>query len=59
MIFLCRFKRCKALRTAMFKRYINSIITILKKRNISKQYKQVLYIKGNDDLDGYSSMSLA
>ena len=29
MIFLCPFLHCKALRTAMYKRYINSIITII------------------------------
>ena len=29
MIFLCPFLHCKALRTAMYKRYINSIIIIL------------------------------
>ena len=28
MIFLCPFLHCKALRTAMYKRYINSIIII-------------------------------
>ena len=28
MIFLCRFLHCKALRTAMYKRSINSIIII-------------------------------
>ena len=29
MIFLCPFLHCKALRTAMYKRYINSIIIII------------------------------
>ena len=29
MIFLCPFFHCKALRTAMYKRYINSIIIII------------------------------
>ena len=29
MIFLCSFLHCKALRTAMYKRYINSIIIII------------------------------
>ena len=29
MIFLCPFLHCKALRTAMHKRYINSIIIII------------------------------
>ena len=29
MIFLCPFLHCKALRTAMYKRYINSIIVII------------------------------
>ena len=30
MIFLCPFVHCKVLRTAMYKRYINSIIIIIK-----------------------------
>ena len=29
MIFLCPFLHCKALKTAMYKRYINSIIIII------------------------------
>ena len=29
MIFLCPFLHCKAVRTAMYKRYINSIIIII------------------------------
>ena len=29
MIFLCPFLHCKALRTVMYKRYINSIISII------------------------------
>ena len=29
MIFLCPFLHCKALRTAMYKRYVNSIIIII------------------------------
>ena len=29
MIFLCPFLHCKAFRTAMYKRYINSIIIII------------------------------
>ena len=29
MIFLCAFLHCKALRTAMYERYINSIIVII------------------------------
>ena len=29
MIFLCSFLHCKALRTAMYKRYINSIVIII------------------------------
>ena len=29
MIFLCPFLHCKALRTAMYERYINSIIVII------------------------------
>ena len=29
MIFLCPFLHCKALRTAMYERYINSIIIII------------------------------
>ena len=29
VIFLCPFLHCKALRTAMYKRYINSIIIII------------------------------
>ena len=29
MIFLCSFLHCKVLRTAMYKRYINSIIIII------------------------------
>ena len=29
MIFLCPFLHCKVLRTAMYKRYINSIIIII------------------------------
>ena len=32
MIFVCPFLPCKALRTAMYKRYINSIIIIINKK---------------------------
>ena len=31
MLFLCPFLHCKALRTAMYKRYINIIIIIINK----------------------------
>ena len=34
MIFLCPFLHCKALRTAIYKRYINSIIIIIVVINI-------------------------
>ena len=36
MIFLCPFLHCKALRTAMYKRYVNSIIITIV---ISKENK--------------------
>ena len=43
MILLCPFLHCKALRTAMYKRYINSIIiTLLSfKQNFTKPNKQI------------------
>ena len=33
MIFFCPFLHCKALRTAMYKRYINSIIIIISSKS--------------------------
>ena len=40
MIFLCPFLHCKALRTAMYKRHINSIIPLF--------HQIILYVGSND-----------
>ena len=41
MMFLCPFLHCKALRTAMYKRYINSIIIIIIITPLYKPYRYV------------------
>ena len=53
MIFLCPFLHCKALRTAMYKRYINSIIIIiiiiitynLGRQSLSGMFHLVYFVK--------------
>ena len=44
MIFLCPFLHCKALRTAMYKRYINSIIIIIIIINLKKTDAQYNFL---------------
>ena len=43
MIFLCPFLRCKALRTEMYKRYINSTIIIIIITRFSAHFFPVLH----------------
>ena len=42
MIFLCPFLHCKALRTAMYKRYINSIIIIISSSSSSSSSSSIV-----------------